>query len=172
MAIRTPEAMLLTGAGFTHNFGGYLANDMWAEIFNHKAVQRHRCLREEMYSPADLFDFEDVYDRVLHGTFSNEEKDSMVEAVVSVYGDLDKIIREFWQTSYSISLNSLAQFIERFADTPRNPGYFFTLNQDLFVERCLPFERVLALPGLKRGDRFNTRFKDLPLKSIQIRLPE
>ena len=104
MAIRTPEAMLLTGAGFTHNFGGYLANDMWAEIFNHKAVQRHRCLREEMYSPVDLFDFEDVYDRVLHGTFSNEEKDSMVEAVVSVYGDLDKIIREFWQTSYSISL--------------------------------------------------------------------
>src|SRR3990172_8999185 len=28
------ETVLLTGAGFTHNFGGFLAADMWDEIHN------------------------------------------------------------------------------------------------------------------------------------------
>jgi hypothetical protein len=32
------ENILLTGAGFTYNFGGFLAERMWAEIF--RSVKR------------------------------------------------------------------------------------------------------------------------------------
>lgn len=129
MVVQTQEAILLTGAGFTHNFGGYLAKDMWAEIFNHKAVQRHPRLQEAMRTGEVAFDFEGVYDKVLNGNFSREEKDSIVEAVISAYDDLDEVIRGFRQTPHSISLNSVAKFIEQFAGTPENPGYMFTLNK-------------------------------------------
>jgi hypothetical protein len=36
MNIQSSENILLTGAGFTKNFGGLLASEMWAEIFNHE----------------------------------------------------------------------------------------------------------------------------------------
>ena len=32
-------SILMTGAGFTKNFGGFLANEMWAKIFNCHEVQ-------------------------------------------------------------------------------------------------------------------------------------
>ena len=34
------NAVLLTGAGFTKTFGGYLASEMWATILNQPEVQR------------------------------------------------------------------------------------------------------------------------------------
>lgn len=172
MANVKPGTILLTGAGFTHNFGGYLAKDMWAEIFNHEAVQKYPRLQETMRTGEVAFNFEGVYDKVLYGKFSGDEKTAISEAVISAFQNLDDIVRGFRESVNRISLNSLARFIERFAGTLRNPGYFFTLNQDLFVERRLPFEKILVLPGLKRGDRFNTRFNDLPIESIRIRLPE
>jgi len=37
--IQSTEHMLLLGAGFTKNFVGLLAKEMWTEIFNHKEIQ-------------------------------------------------------------------------------------------------------------------------------------
>ena len=33
------NAVLLTGAGFTKTFGGYLASEMWATILNQPEIQ-------------------------------------------------------------------------------------------------------------------------------------
>ena len=43
MAMQIREPVLLTGAGFTRNFGGFLANQMWDKIFNHEQVQKNFC---------------------------------------------------------------------------------------------------------------------------------
>ena len=37
MAMQIREPVLLTGAGFTRNFGGFLANQMWDKVFNPRA---------------------------------------------------------------------------------------------------------------------------------------
>lgn len=173
MATPAPPAVLLTGAGFTHNLGGFLANDMWAEIFNHHAVQIYPSVKKEMRRDESRFNFEEVYDRVLYEeNFSQAEKMSLIAAVKSVYADLDKIIQQFSQTPQSVSLNALTHFIERFAGSTKGPGYFFTLNQDLLAERRLPFEKIVELPGLPKGDRFNTRFNTSPIQDILIQLPD
>jgi len=165
-------AILLTGAGFTHNFGSYLARDMWAQIFNHEAVQKHSSVQRAMRN-SDSFNFEAAYDDILYGDFREEEKTAIVEGLSAAFANLDEIVTEFNDTPSSIPLNSLARFIERFAGTPGNPGYIFTLNQDLFMERQVPFDGVLTtLPGLKQGDRFNRNtFRHRPLDSIRLQLP-
>jgi len=166
-----PTPILLTGAGFTNDFGGYLAKDMWSEIFNQKTVQAIPRLQEAMRHGEGAFNFEEVYDKVVYGDFSEPEKAEMAQAVRNAYGTLDEIIRAFRQTPTSISLNHLARFIERFSGTRDDPGLFFTLNQDLLIERRFPFERSIELPALPKGERFNTRFNERPYEQIVIQLP-
>ena len=85
-----PIPILLTGAGFTHNFGGYLARDMWAQIFNHEAVQRCDSVRRAMRKN---FNFETVYDEILYGSFNPDEKKAIIEGLKSAFADLDEIVR-------------------------------------------------------------------------------
>jgi len=76
------NAVLLTGAGFTHNFGGFLANDMWAEIHNnflrhYSGPDNSRVIKEIKNN----FNYEDLYQsigdsneytpEVKKGSFSN-----------------------------------------------------------------------------------------------------
>lgn len=172
MVNKQPNSILLTGAGFTHNLGGYLASDLWAQIFNHRAVQRFPEVRKAMQEDEVRFNFEEIYDRVTYGEhFTAEQKEAMAEAVRSAYRDLDDIIRGFRETDRSMSFNAVARFVERFAGTQKNPGFVFTLNQDLFVERRIPFQKLVALPGLPKGGGFSTAFNSVPIEDIQIRLP-
>ena len=48
--------VLLTGAGFSANFGGFLASQMWAKIFNRTSSNPN--LREALFGNQN---FEDVY---------------------------------------------------------------------------------------------------------------
>ena len=63
--------MLLTGAGFTKNFGGFLANEMWAYIFNNPLIQSSVILREKL---VDDQDFESVYSPVAGQPEAFEER--------------------------------------------------------------------------------------------------
>ena len=40
------ENILFTGAGFTKNFGGLLAKEMWSKIFNNTKVQSYSQLKK------------------------------------------------------------------------------------------------------------------------------
>ena len=46
MSLKTKNLILLTGAGFTKNFGGFLASEMWSKIFNTPAIQANKKLRD------------------------------------------------------------------------------------------------------------------------------
>lgn len=62
----------------------------------------------------------------------------------------------------------------RFAGDRSRPGYFFTLNQDLFVERHYgnsPPNAPLALLGLGRGARLQSTFGRILDSRDQIALP-
>jgi hypothetical protein len=64
------EPVLLTGAGFTRNFGGFLVNQMWDKILNHEQVQSHPSLVNLL---KDNFDFESVYNEVMDGNSHSTE---------------------------------------------------------------------------------------------------
>ena len=154
--------VLLTGAGFTHNYGGFLANRMWSEIHNrYLKLAEHLETNKLKNAIKKTFNYEDLYEDVLMSSnFSADEKDLFFKAVLGAYDALDDVIREFRQqffTSDILDLNKLREFFEKISGTSKERGFFFTLNQDLFVERyCYAGAIGPSLPGLRIN---NQRFK-------------
>ena len=143
------DKILLTGAGFTCNFGTPLAKKIATKIFNHKQIQSQSRLRNLLKSNND---FEDVYDKVIKGNYSDAEKGAMIDAVRTAYDDIDEIVRTWAPDGNSrVNLDGVNELISHFAPPPssKEKSFFFTLNQDLFIERR--FSRTgttLFYPGL------------------------
>lgn len=149
------KGILLTGAGFSQSFGGYLSSQMWAAIFNQPEILRfprlQRCLLENV-------DFEAVYDAVLYPGrtgphFNDAEKAALRDAIFNTYVQMEReIIRS--KAEARLACN---QFLTPFAGSARDEcGFIFTLNQDLLVERYLSFPGSLEalwphfrLPGVQ-----------------------
>lgn len=100
------ENVLLLGAGFTKNFGGLLASEMWTEIFNHEKIQAQPRIKKLMLND---FDYECIYYSILEGFkdkegvlnekceyifFEEEEKDAIKKATAAAYKYIDEILRE------------------------------------------------------------------------------
>lgn len=131
--------ILLTGAGFTKNFGGFLADEMWGHIFNEPLVQRSKNLREEMLRFSLNFDFENAYDRIVNrklpdaGYFTN--------ALNNAYKKMDQSILSLERRSIGTPtakiFSNLGKFLKLFAgnDHENKKGFIFTLNQDWIIER-------------------------------------
>lgn len=128
--------ILLTGAGFTKNFGGFLAKEMWGKIFNNPKTQQSQRLRALLHGN---YDFESVYATVMHGTEYSDEEKSILRAVIEkVYKDLDEIVRHWVfndDNPSSFNIYGLQNFLNIFAGRASEKGFFFTLNQDLLLER-------------------------------------
>ena len=147
MAIEINCQILLTGAGFTKNFGGFLASEMWAQIFNSRHIRPHKKLGEILRRD---FDYESVYNRVLVWDNSLDEKSALEAALFDAYQQLDQRIRNLHinQEGGAVDLDKLGMILDRFSGSGNVRGYFFTLNQDLFVERWHTSEYQLWVPGI------------------------
>lgn len=84
------EQVLLTGAGFSKPFGGYLASEMWAVLFNKLNTEITRNVRAILRGEMD---YELVYDSVLSGNFTDVEKKRFADALLEAYGALDRSIQ-------------------------------------------------------------------------------
>lgn len=165
MSIQSAENILLLGAGFTKNFGGLLADEMWAEIFNHDEVQAQPRIKQLM---RNNFDYESIYYSVLsrgiagdafsHDEYKKEEKNAVMIATKSAYDHIDRILRyNIVDESYKKWHNNVNELLLKFGIT-KNNSFIFTLNQDLFVERfylnpskgrpCRYPEAILSIPGI------------------------
>jgi hypothetical protein len=163
--------VLLTGAGFTHNFGAPLAKDMWCNIFNHQEIQRENRIRELMLTDHD---YESVYDSVLSGDFTDSEKRAILLGVINSYNKLDLIITN-WRSNpgspHPVGIYKLQNMINLFSQ--RNiKGFIFTLNQDLFLERHYYNGDRPIIPGVRISEKyFSSIFRD-PLRDQDfIELP-
>lgn len=148
----------MTGAGFTHNFGGFLADTMWVEIHNHlQRFNKSRLIQTIKHQ----FDYEELYQQIVKGaSYSDDEKTAFVESVLEAYNTLDKTICDYhcrYLQNPIISLHDIDKLISRMIDNggQRKRVFFFTLNQDIFIERW--FMEIAAdkpiLPGLE--DNYN-----------------
>lgn len=79
------EPVLLTGAGFTKNFGGFLADDMRAMILDHSEVTNSSSLQTHL---KNNLDYESVYVKVVYDQ-SRNDKSALINAVTQAYEKLD-----------------------------------------------------------------------------------
>ncbi|MFA6198245.1 MAG: SIR2 family protein [Patescibacteria group bacterium] len=130
----THNLVLLTGAGFSKNFGGFLAAEMWSHIFNHPLTKRHAELRKLLMADQD---YESVYTLVMTGNgFSPECRNDFNIVVEQAYKALDDTLRKWQFTGELNQVNTygIGKLLSLF-NSPHDRCYFFTLNQDLFMER-------------------------------------
>jgi hypothetical protein len=185
------ENILLLGAGFTKNFGGLLADEMWAHIFNHEKVQAQS--RVKMLND---FDYESIYYSVLEDPLvSYCEKEAIKEATKLAYDNIDKIIIEYAERHSQLrGFYNVDDFIRCFPPHDQeikdpndgkiyhrlpdenNKSFIFTLNQDLFFERVYPNLGYpkLFIPGIKNNSEwftFPTTFNNPLTPSDYCRLP-
>ena len=56
--------ILLTGAGFTHNFGTPLAKGMWDLIYKYSKLQKDEQLTTLLLDSKYNYDYEQIYDQL------------------------------------------------------------------------------------------------------------
>jgi hypothetical protein len=137
--INVCENILLTGAGFTCDFGGFLAEEMWTQIYNHPAIRS--CPRVAQRMRTD-FDYESIYNAVLKSDeYDESEKRAIRESVFEAYMNLDEKISNPANLNRA-SLSGVKNMLNLFKGAKDQTGFIFTLNQDLFIERhCSPIAR-------------------------------
>jgi hypothetical protein len=122
---------VLTGAGFTANFGGFLAKEFFNKLY--REITDHQELLDQVYEYSNfeeaLFQIEKSGDEVAALTLR--------EAIRRVYFQMDDKIQEsIFPPRFNVSLTSLSKLLSRVCATPNGTAFLFTLNQDLFLERC------------------------------------
>jgi len=151
MEFKSTDLILLTGAGFTKNFDGFLGSEMWAKVFNNTLIQNNEKLRDFLQ---DDYDFESVYSKIeTDPKLSEGDKKSFQVAIESAYKSLDDAVRNWEFNSdnptaldvYKLfGSNGLLESL--FSNSGQSQGFIFTLNQDLLLERRLG-HRVVGVPA-------------------------
>jgi len=166
--------VLLTGAGFTRDFGGYLASEMWAAIFRRPEVRDHPELRKYML---EELNYEALYDKVLASdSFTDADKASLTQAIRRAYEEMHELICDADQKRRTKAAAVCRAFVARFDGSGPERGFFFTLNQDLFIERffSLSYQQasLLKIPGLGHPKWFNGQLPITLTDEDLVQLPD
>jgi len=157
--------ILLTGAGFTHNFGGFLAREMWSKIFNNPLVQSNPEIRDLLLKD---FDFESVYFSVLSGArYAEPAKTALKQAVEAAYKDLDETVKNWHfrtENPTALDTHKFGELLSFLSERGSHKGWFFTLNQDLYMER----HKSYRSPGASFGQPFVDRDEGGGVKLITL----
>jgi hypothetical protein len=161
MDINSGRIAVLTGAGFTRNFGGFLAKEMWERIFSHRAVQERPVLKKAMMSDPHC-NYENILHDVQTGAYSDEDKEVFYSVVEEVYRLMDSIVTGYCENdrdARGISLRGVNALLKgAFSEGGGKKHYLFTLNQDLFLERAgghrSPFVDLVGRGSMKLGSPF------------------
>jgi hypothetical protein len=142
---------ILTGAGWTRNWGGLLAAELWDQLIGHRSIQNNSRLRELLLSEPS---FETALGRVQAEPFSPSDRQILERALLDAFIAMD---REVAQISDRINIYKVYELLFRFCGRHGqgiNATYMFTLNQDLWPERYLyndnaPGTLGPALPAIR-----------------------
>ena len=142
--------ILLTGAGFSHNWGGMLASEVFENLLSDKGLDKKT--RDMLFEAQEAGGFEDVL-AGLEASDSSEDKkryDALVTAVVGLFNGMGQ---SFMQMKFEFqnppdTRYSVHSFLNRF-------HAIYTTNQDTLLEQHYipmvggqPWGRA-HLPGLK-----------------------
>jgi hypothetical protein len=135
--------ILLTGAGFSKNWGGYLAREVWELLLGHPAVRSDSRLRKSLLESPENFE------RALAIVRNSYPSGiAMFEnALVDVFFDQDDSQRGDY---FSFNEGAFHAFLNGFRSSDGTAS-LFTLNQDLFMERRCCDLADMVLPGTERA---------------------
>ncbi len=169
MSAQVSNTILLTGAGFTKNFGGFVSTEMWEKIFNCREVQGEPILKNILCND---FDYESVYHKVIDGDYSIGVKAAINSAILKAYRKLDDIGQNYIPAtdgSRSSILHGARKIIDGMASI-NQINFLFTLNQDLFVERLISGTRIpITTPRMSRFFIPNSIDSQLPVNDTDFK---
>src|ERR1700691_3396993 len=122
--------VLLTGAGFSKNWDGLLADEFQAELVSDDRIRARPALLELV---RDQRSFEIAYGVVHSAPYQAEDCLALEAAIQDVFRRMD-VDHSNIERLNRINNTGVSQFISRFCSRLHQPGYFFTLNQDQLVE--------------------------------------
>jgi hypothetical protein len=166
------DLILLTGAGFTANFGAPVASELWSLLFAQPSIASSPRLHE---LALQNFNVEDLYQDVMDGDYTRDEKAAFEEAISGLYREVDETVRAYRDGPGTPESHKVREFVATFGRATR-PNFVFTLNQDLFFERHYynaPPYPDLTLPGLgpHRQEWFSPHYKGALDASSTVVLP-
>lgn len=145
------KPIILTGAGFTKNFGGLVVSGMANSIFSSDYLTPFPELKKILQT---IRNYEEFYQEILTGGYSDEEKTAVQNAISEAYDKIDKKVREWdWLNDNDVHIHGLINLLRLFAGGANQCGAFFTLNQDPFVERDRLGDVHIELPCVSRTPR-------------------
>lgn len=164
------ETVLLTGSGFTKNYCGLLAREMWEEINNYIEITDEKRLKLLIKNKSD-FDYEKIFEEVMKGDkYSKEEKDTINECLLVSYKSMEqRIITNGYLYGPEVCIDSkaLEYFIRDLAGGQKEKGFFFTLNQDISIERY--FRTAVITPCIERINELDGSLKQVFFKNSWFR---
>jgi hypothetical protein len=138
--------VLLTGAGFSKCFGGFLGTDMHHRLYNIACHKKIKALRHPL---RETMNYEKVFgDLLSKGGIADDVKTQVREAVRGLYAELDHAFMRFGLRRET----ALRIFLEYFKAKDDELGFVFTLNQDLLLERWWKGTPDFSMPGLRRAN--------------------
>jgi hypothetical protein len=140
--------MLLTGAGFSKPWGGYLSAEIWTLVASHPEVRGRVELNRILH---DDFNFEVVMARIEgkdRATFTDEDRRILREAVMQAFQFQEKRLAPPGRDL--VNDPTLKLIARTFEDlTQKSTTCWFTLNQDLLIERFMFGQEIpVKIPGV------------------------
>jgi hypothetical protein len=165
---------LPTGAGWTRNWGGKLASEIWEDLLGHRSIQGNLRLRELLLNEQS---FEAALGATQYKPFTEADRHMFQCALVEVFVAMDREIarhnREPWINIYGVQ-KLLFRFWRGSAQNI-DSGYIFTLNQDMWPERHLYNDIANgapkpSLPGLRGrpNQQFFTSVMDIGSQDLTM----
>jgi hypothetical protein len=152
--------VLLSGAGLSRNWGGYLASEMWGAILSDPRVQNEPRLRELLLKEMN-FETALAVVQSQGGAFDDSCRRAMDEAVRSAFRLQDANICHALTGRIPSSWTRFAdgivrQLIGKDQHHPDMTSFYFTLNQDILFERGFspPIPEPPNMPGVPSKDGF------------------
>jgi hypothetical protein len=139
--------VLLTGAGFSRNWGGLLAGEVNGRLMSHAAVRARPRLQPLLLREP----FEDALETTRTGLYERADEAAIETAIRAVFDEMDSDFRNPMPPVLGATIND---FLARFCPGPVaiSTGYVFSLNQDLLFERIYGTQvnkQQLVTPGIR-----------------------
>lgn len=157
MNLNYKKNLLLLGAGFTANFGGFISKEMWAKIFSNPDLNQIPEVKKLFRDEKNNFNFENIFSTVILGSqYSAEDKGKFEKIVVETYIAMQQVIQQGGKQIsdlYSVNQEKLREFISLFLSDKNQTGVCFTLNQDLFFEQKFEWQPFISKTKWYSEDR-------------------
>ena len=134
--------VLLTGAGFSKNWDGRLADEFQQELVSDKRVRNRAKLLRLV---RDQRSFEAAYGMAHSAPYDADDRLALEDVIRDVFVRMDHDHANIDRLN-RINNTGVSRFISQFCPGIGQTGYFFTLNQDQLIERI--FNPPVTAPGL------------------------